>query len=363
MHGDVKALYSLYRSALREIRRLPTDYLRQFFRLKVGDDVRGIFDAKLESVQASRVKRVQADLRRLRRANYGHINAFQHVMQTAYGRRGPLKWELLQPLRTEPGVEPPAPIIRSDKSSRPPVWSSELKALVSSDISRKKAIKPEFIILPPSIPAARLDPESPESRALGPFSRRREVNARWKYFKHQLDKTMFPLQIAFKQGMTNGRITVHTDEATLIHAGVRGIGLQGAGVFEELEGLASPPALVRLEEPSVEGDGDDTRQGPRPTIQSYLPRRFLRRRFQETLAQIPVLTYTLPSRVEKTQSRSDKEDVTPGVPGKPGRYQVTLSPKASTQLGPIQSIADEADVTWIRRAEQMEKGNGASKRG
>ena len=36
------------------------------------------------------------DLRRLRRANYGHVNAFQYVMRTAYGRRGPLKWELAQ---------------------------------------------------------------------------------------------------------------------------------------------------------------------------------------------------------------------------------------------------------------------------
>ncbi|PIL31729.1 hypothetical protein GSI_06433 [Ganoderma sinense ZZ0214-1] len=334
MHGDTKVARSLYRTALREIRRLPIEYLRQFFRLKVGDDVRGIFDAKLESVQASRTKRVQSEVRNLQRANHGHVNAFQHVMQTAYGRRGRLKWEILRPLRTGPGAQPPPPIIPVIESSRPPVWSSEIMALVTSDISRKKALKADSILVPPTIPKERLDPQSTESQTLGPFSKRREVNARWKFFQHQLDKTLFPLQITLHQRTEDNKVTVQTDQAALMAAGARGIGLQGAGVFEELEALSSPPGVARLEASSAQGDRDDTRQ-VLPTIRSHLPRRFLRRRFQETLAQIPVLAYTLPS----------------------GRYKVTLSPSASTRNGPIQSVVDETDLAWLERA-KMGKGGG-----
>ncbi len=242
---------------------------------------------------------------------------------------------LSQPLRTEPGAQPPPPIIPSVESSRPPVWSSALKALVSSDISRKKPLKPNTILLPPTIPKERLDPQSSEWQTLGPFSKRREVNARWKFFKHQLDKTLFPLQITLQQRTGSDKVTVQTDQAALMRAGARGTGLQGAGVFEELEALSSPPGVARLEASSAKGSGDDTRQ-VLPTIRSHLPRRFLRRRFQETLTQIPVLTYT-PS---------------------PGRYKVKLSPNASTRNGPIQSVAEETDLPWLDPAEEKRKGSG-----
>ena len=191
----------------------------------------------------------------------------------------------------------------------------------------------DSILVPPTIPNERLDPQSTESQILGLFSKRREVNARWKFFRHQLDKTLFPLQLKLQQRTEGNKVTVRTDQAAVIATGARGIALQGAGVFEELEALSSPPGVARLEASSVQGDGDDTRQGL-PTIRSRLPRRFLRRRFQETLAQIPVLTYTSP----------------------PGRYKVTLSPSASTRNGPIQSVADETDLAWLRRTK---KGDGS----
>ena len=203
------------------------------------------------------------------------------------------------------------------------------------------------------MPAERLDPESPQSRVLGLLSKRREVNARWKYFKHQLDKTLFPLQITYKQLTPDNQTIHHTEETTLKRVGARGIGLQGAGVFEELEALASPPAVIRLENRHAEDDGDDTRQIPRPAIRSHLPRRFLRRRFQETLTQIPVLNYMLPHKVPNAlRASSDKEPGTQSSLGKPSRFHVALSRKARTQLGPIQSIADEADVAWIQRAQR-----------
>ena len=35
------------------------------------------------------------DLRKLQRANTGDRKAFEHVLDAAYGRKGKLKWELL----------------------------------------------------------------------------------------------------------------------------------------------------------------------------------------------------------------------------------------------------------------------------
>ena len=220
------------------------------------------------------------------------------------------------------------------ESSRPPIWSSELKALVSSDISRKKPLKPNAILLPPTIPKERFDPHSSESRALGPFSKRREVNLRWKFFNRQLDKTLFPLQIMLQQRTEGDKLTVQTDQEALIRAGARGTGLQDAGVFEELEALSSLPGVPRFEVSSAQGDGDDTRQ-VLSTMRSHLSRRFLRRRFQETLSQIPILTYT----------------------STPGRYKVTMSPNAGTRNGPIQSVADETDLTWLKCTEKR-SGSG-----
>ncbi|KAJ2984826.1 hypothetical protein NUW54_g10365 [Trametes sanguinea] len=179
MNGDVKAIFSLYRSCLRQIRRLPTEYLRQFFRLRVGDDVRAILDPRLAHLQPTKQKLTNGtwlqDLRKLEGANTGYAKCFDYVLNTAYGRRGPLKWEILDPLRSEPGAELPPRIIPAVESSRPPLYSQEMKALLTSEIAQSgRALTPAALEHPPTLPP-RADPNSPEARALGPFSKRREA--------------------------------------------------------------------------------------------------------------------------------------------------------------------------------------------
>ncbi|KAH9857959.1 hypothetical protein C2E23DRAFT_864963 [Lenzites betulinus] len=348
MNGDVKSVLSLYRTCLRQIRRLPTEYLRQFFRLKIGDDVRAILDPRLKHLQPTKINRVQKDLRKLRAANGGISKCFDYILDTAYGRRGPLRWEILDPLRSEPGVPPPPRIISAVESSRPPVYSREMTALLTSDASRTtKALPSAALANPPSLPA-RANPESPEARALGPFSKRREVNIRWRFFQQELQRTRLPLQVAVNEPTVSGGVwsaSRNTDVDALARAGVRPVGLQHSGVFEEIESLACPPSKLRHSADRASSAG--LTEHPAPSLDSHLPVRFLRRRYQQLLARIPMLVFKPPSpKPSGTQ---------------PGRFEVALSPNAAKRSGPAHRIAGDTDLAWIRCAQAV-KGSASKKK-
>ncbi|KAI0328173.1 hypothetical protein GY45DRAFT_1326714 [Cubamyces sp. BRFM 1775] len=341
MNGDVTAIFSLYRSCLRQIRRLPTEYLRQFFRLKVGDDVRAILDPKRQHLQPTKIRRVRKDLRKLEGANAGYAKCFSYVLDTAYGRRGPLRWEILDPLRSEPGAPLPPRIIPAVESSRPPVYSREMQALMTSDAARAtRMLYADALQNPPILPA-RADPNSPEARTLGPFSKRREVNLRWRFFQQELQKTLLPLQVVVSDHPQSGDPpSPKTDEASLARAGIRSIGLQHSGVFEEIEALAAVPNKARHS--AKDGaPSDSSAQGSSPTSSSHLSERFLRRRYQQLLARTPILVYK-PSRTASSEDEAAD-----------GKFQVTLSPHAAKRGTPVHRTASEVDLAWIRRAEEL----------
>ncbi|KAI0639632.1 hypothetical protein C8Q77DRAFT_1152597 [Trametes polyzona] len=345
MHGDLGPIFSLYRSCLRQIRRLPTEYLRQFFRLRVGDDVRAILDPKREHLRPTKISRVRKDLRKLEAANAGIAKCFDYVLDTAYGRRGPLRWEILDPLRSEPGAPLPPRIIPEVESSRPPVYSREMKALFTSESSRKtRALPPAALAHPPTLPP-RANPESPEARILGPFSKRREVNLRWRFFQAELQRTLLPLQVAVEKPPASGglRALRKTDADALAQAGVRPVGLQHSGVFEEIEALASPPSKQRR------ASGEGTAEQPAPKFESHLPTRFLRRRYQQLLARIPVLVYKPP---RQTPSGTHS-----------GTFQVSLSPNAAKRSSPAHRMAGETELAWIQLAQQTAGTASKKKRG
>ncbi|RPD57042.1 hypothetical protein L226DRAFT_23149 [Lentinus tigrinus ALCF2SS1-7] len=354
MNGKAKAIYSLYRSCLREVRRLPTEYLRRFFRLKIGDDVRACLDPQLEHIHDTKLSRVQKNLRKLTGANEGHVGHLQYVLDTAYGRRGQLKWEIMEPLRTEPGAPLPPRIVRRVESSRPPVWSTELKALVTSDLARvRKALKPSALLVPSTIPPERLDSSSAEYRILGPFSKRREVNARWRFFNQELKKTNYPLQVAIVEPATSGDGVVHKfDKPSLTRAGIRSIGLQDSGVFEEVEALASPSLLQCSENQHASHLLPDAIP-PRPRFESHLPRRFLQRRYQQLLCRIPVLTYS-PLARQGDDVQAATRNIAVNTVGLRGRFRVSLSQHAAKQHGTIRAIAGSASMAWMRLAQERD---------
>lgn len=186
----------------------------------------------------------------------------------------------------------------------------------------------------------RANPLSEEARLLGPFSKRREVNIRWRFFTTEWKKILPPLQVAL-QGVSspNDSFSQVSDKESLARAGIRAVGMQGAGVFEEIEKLAAPlPATLTRRQRNV-GHGHTGMVAPSDTsTKTRLPRRWLRRRFRLLLARLPILTYSQEKQCD------------------PGKYRVSLSQEAIVPSrhfgGKRQAEVDDVDVTWLQRAEQ-----------
>lgn len=229
------------------------------------------------------------------------------------------------------------------------MYSPELTALLTSTHSRTtKPLRIGNLQSPPIIPE-RADPSSEEARLLGPFSKRREVNLRWRYFKREWHKVLPPLQLSFKTIPDPlDVLNESSDKNHIARAGVRGVGLQGGGVLEEAQSLAGP-AWKPLTTPrrARRGTGShalpSSKEGP---FTSALSTRWLRKRYQILLGKVPILTYS------SEQKNGDNH-------GPTSRYEVTLPTSAvspSTRYGadrlpPI----DDGSLSWIQLAAENKK--------
>lgn len=231
-----------------------------------------------------------------------------------------------QPLLVDPSAPMPPRIISSVEKSRPPVYSPELKALLTSPFSRTtKPLTPKKLSFPPTLPA-RADPTSDEARLLGRLSKRREVNIRWRFFVKEWKKVLPPLQVVCDEPSNSSK---HTN---VWGAGIRGFGMQKKGVFEEIleiVGRSHKPVPTKKESRNAYGTSEASR------VQEIRhPSRWLRRRYQELLGRIPILVYTC------------------GRNGTPGNYSVTLSPNAtapSLRHTPscLSEVQSEDDHQWL----------------
>lgn len=306
------AIATLSRSLKRQIDSLPTDYLRQFFRIRLENDLKSIdYTSNLRGLRITKFKRVEKTLRLMEAANAGKTKSMDGVLDLAYGRKGALKWELLNPILSDPSLPVSERIIPTKENSRPPVYTPELAALLTSSRSRTtKPLQDRYLHSPPTLPS-RADPNSEEAKLLGPFSKRREVNIRKRYFRAESAKVLPPLQVTLEKASPDGvHTTTNMDD---VHkAGIRHLNFQGFGIFEEIESFTSPPwtppcATRRMrkqvaqtkdhEQPcstSHPESTDDTASRASNTdassFSTTLPRRFLRRRFQSLLGKIPILT-------------------------------------------------------------------------
>ncbi|KAJ7487410.1 hypothetical protein B0H11DRAFT_1088471 [Mycena galericulata] len=307
-------VFALYRAFLRQSRKLPHLYLRQFWRIKGSDDVRAILKTENpHHVRDRKFKRMFKDLRKLEAANNKHTRAFTHILDVAYGRKGKLKRELMEPILTDPNAPIPPRIIPAVESSRPPVYSKELRALLTSGASRTtKALSERHLDFPPTLPA-RADPQSDEARLLGPFSKRRETNARWRYFVAEWQKVRPPLEVVVEDRAAGSRCVFPDD---VRRAGVRSLPMQGLHVFEDVETLAGPRWTKR----------QTHRPKADPTEKPHMSR-WIRRRYQALLNRLPILTCTV---------SQDKQP----------HYSVSLSPnrlEAQTNF----AKADGSDLHWM----------------
>lgn len=290
---------NFYRACLRSANRLPDLYLRLFYRLQFSDNFHalrrtsnhsGLYDRKL--------KRIKRELRKLDSALSGDTKAFAHVLDVAYGRRGKLRRELLEPLLQNPSKALPPPIIPAVPQSRPPTYSPELAALLTSAVSRTaRPLRLKNLDSPQTLPT-RADPASEEARLLGPFSKRREFNIRWRFFKDETAKLLLPLQMNVAGAGSS--------KEDALRAGIRYFGFQGTDLYERATMLTdglTQPRNVRSRE-----------------------RRWLRRRYRQLLGRMPMLMYHR------------------------GHYQVNSPPQAlssSLPYSPSQVVElDEVNKAW-----------------
>ncbi|KAK7064372.1 hypothetical protein R3P38DRAFT_2824103 [Favolaschia claudopus] len=254
------------------------------------------------------MKRLNKDVRKIEAATNKHnVEAFNHILDVAYGRKGKLKQELMEPLLSEPREPLPPRIIASVAKSQPPVYSLELRALLASAASRStgKGVTQQVLDSPPKLPP-RADPKSEQARSLGPFSKRREKNIRWRFFVEQSNYVWPPLQ----SEVDNSSAASYGEQHCTT---IRALPMQGLRVFEDLETLASPPS------------GRTFHSTDRLQSAGFTVPRWLRRRYQALLTRIPTLTY-------KVQ------------PNNTTRCVVSQSTKA---MGRKPVDVDVSDVEWL----------------
>jgi hypothetical protein len=169
-----------------------------------------------------------------------------------------------QPLLSDPNAPLPPPIIKGKPDSRPPVYSPELSALLLSAHSRTTKSLPKTALTTSRLPA-RADPLSDEARLLGPLSKRREVNLRWRFFTDEWKKVIPPLQLTCKEALSTGKgVQEPSSTESLARLGLRPVGMQGLGVLEHVEHLARPPpaTLTRRERRALGTTAIPTITGP-----------------------------------------------------------------------------------------------------
>lgn len=230
-------------------------------------------------------------VKKVQKANQRDTHAFQRLLGLAYGRNGKLKWELLEVCdsfgcsRTKCGMlknlEPflhsegpyPDAIIHGKESSRPPVYSPELIALLTSPHSRTtKPLIESDIIKPRNLPASA-SPLSDDACIYGRLSKRREVNIRWRQFKTETKKLLPPL--GTRAAMQDGKLQFpHKNLENLVD-------------MESVVGeLCRGPTETRREQKAKLENHDI----PTPSMYRH-PSRWVRRRYRWLLSYTPKIVY------------------------------------------------------------------------
>lgn len=131
---------------------------------------------------------------------------------------------------------------------------------------------------PPTLPA-RANPTSDEARLLGPLSKRREINVRWRYFVQEWKKIRPPLDLTEANIQDNGSATEALSKRFPFHNyGLLDELIQFSGVSQAQRPLTRRERLADADTP--EQNISSTRH----------PSRWLRRRYLGLLGRIPILT-------------------------------------------------------------------------
>jgi hypothetical protein len=190
-----------------------------------------------------------------------------------------------------------------------------------------RPVTPAAIKTPPNLPE-RSNPSSEEARLVGPFSKRREVNLRWRFFTEEWRKLLPPLHVVVEQkDKTYATVESSIHNTALAKVGIRGFGFQGTNILDEIEDIAGSPYKPTSLPPSSNHSSSPSR---------FVTNRFIRRRYQELLGRTPILTHSHRKVDDDIQSMG---------------YTVSLAPSAiSSELWCHSSriaTADDTDLKWI----------------
>lgn len=200
--------------------------------------------------------------------------------------------------------------------------------MLRDPVARKvgRPIKPNWS--PSSILPPRADPQSEEARLLGPFSKRREVNIRWRHFKKSLGSVYPPLEVPTK---TEGTPDVAETKPTLA--------IQDWGLLQDIEDLIGPnpsPQLTRKEKAQLPA----TQKSEEPSkLDKRHPSLWVRRRYRSLALRLPIVTRTPPSK--------DKNAV---------QYETRMIDK------PTVKEVDAGTLAWLERDARKQKQHKATKK-
>ncbi|KZV93777.1 hypothetical protein EXIGLDRAFT_835480 [Exidia glandulosa HHB12029] len=272
----------LYRSLLCEARRLPHPHLRDYWRLRIQGVFRRNQYLRDEHILQRKVARAQKDLKFLRRANSGYdVLAFERVLDHAYGRRGTMKYELIKPLVDAPPLPPMVPRV---PNSNPPASTPIFDAIVSSNAgraSRQKPIKSEALSWPPNLPVR----DEEELKIFGPVPKRREVNARKKFFRIQKDYVYPPLDMEDNSPAPPASSEPSSHDAPPLATPLSDrdkMPFSGLGMQAEVLKLAG---LGWVKQPWTSEAQEGQNEAERHV--EKMPTRFLRRRYASLLRRLP----------------------------------------------------------------------------
>lgn len=216
------------------------------------------------------------------------------------------------------------PIIPGLEKSRPPVYKPELVALLTSSEARSKgrSQKRDQVQTPTALPK-RADPSSEEARLLGPFSKRREVNIRWRWFRTETGKLHPPLDVSRhdSEACATSQVCITESEGKGSTQRITRLGFFWE-VMHDVESIGPSRLRPATRHERIKMSSSENRKSDADSLP-----RFVRRRYAQLLKKMPRLAI---------------------IAGGKSRYEVTLSDRIQTV-----PLMDDSTAAWIKRADSI----------
>ncbi|CAG8506149.1 21650_t:CDS:2 [Cetraspora pellucida] len=250
---------SLYRNILKESSNFFDDNAKIFLKNRTRKRFKEYKDETDETRILNKLADARQALSRLKRANVFDIKSVTRVLELTYGRRGPMRHQLLKPIINEPS-EAPKPIVRGFPRTAPPRMSPSLQTLL---LSQTKTLYPTLPV--------------PKHKPLYPS---RKANLLWRHYSKIMKTVMPPVD-----DVTLDQLEKNAGKGILTGQGVANRCIPSRNHNDEQNRLRTLRNTGTPKSPR-----DPVKEGPYRTAKPHNPRpRFIRRLYQRLLTKIPVM--------------------------------------------------------------------------